>query len=210
MSSYRFLALAVVVACGFLPVVAGVGYAPVTVVGSVVDGGSPVVGASVLMDVELADRVVSAGPVVTDSDGVFAAALTVPDGSSVDVEVRISVGGDLFVELVRGVESWKRYELSFDLSDDRLARDAPAGSGSSPTPPGFDEDVRALRDPSVPDGPVLERYNASVSSYEPSREPVVEEPVVVDGGGSSPLVWVAVVALAACLLLLHLEWRRRA
>ncbi|MBW2982687.1 hypothetical protein KY327_00110 [Candidatus Woesearchaeota archaeon] len=196
--------------CGALPVVAGLGYAPVTVVGNVTDGGVPVTGASVVLEAELEDRLVSAGPVVTGEDGLFATALTVPDGASVDVEVRISVGGDLFVELVRGVESWERYVLEFDLSDGRLERDAPASSGSSPTPPGFDEDVRALRDPAIPNGPVLERYNASVSLLESSREPVVEEPVTIDGGGSSPLAWVAVVALAACLLLLHLEWRRRA
>ncbi|MFP4523854.1 MAG: hypothetical protein ACLFO2_00865 [Candidatus Woesearchaeota archaeon] len=210
MSRLSGLLLVVLVACLALPLAAGLGYAPVTMAGSVVDDGVPVAGAEVVLEAELEDRMVSSDPVVTASDGSFAAALTVPDGFSADVEVLIGVDGELFVEMVRGVEAWERHDLVFDLSDGRLERDAPVGSGSSPTPPGFDEDVEALRDPAVPDGPVLEKYNASVSSYESSREPVVEEPGVIgDGGGSSPLVWVAVVALAACLLFLHLEWRRR-
>ena len=211
MTGRMFVLAALVLLCGAVPLAAGLGYAPITIEGEVARDGAPVGGAEVVLEAELEDRVASSGSVVTDEDGSFGAAVTVPDGASVDVQVLIRVDGELFVEVVRDAGAWEQYDLVFDLGDGRLEREAPSGSGSSPTPPGFDEDMRALRDPSVPYEPIVEKYNATVEQYEPAKEPVREEPALVEDGSEGPsvLVWVAVAALVACLVVVHLEMRRR-
>ena len=107
-----------------LPVVMAVGYAPVTIVGTIVDGGVSV-DASVSLKSFVNGEEFGQSSDVQTVDGMFAASVSVPSPSFADVQVLIVVGDELFVEVVEDVRSWGHYALVFDIADDSLGVSAP-------------------------------------------------------------------------------------
>ena len=155
-----------------LPLVISVGYAPVTIIGTVVDQGTPVE-ATVSLHSFVQGELFGESDEVATKDGVFAASVSVPDPASADVQVFITVADKQYVEIVENASSWGKYSLTFDIADESLGVPAPASVVSLPGA-GFEQDLDAIRNGS-PNASVLQAYNITKADRPTLPSPPVQE-----------------------------------
>lgn len=182
------------------PCTLAIGYAPVSVFGTITDGGVAVVGAEVSLQVfDDGHAIAQSQRFFSDDAGLFFAQVTVADPSFFDIQMTI-VADQTYVLLVEDATGWEMYNGSLDLSDDRLQ--VPADDlvvATRPTSLEVEEDMQRVADGSIVNDVALqEKYGVSVGavpaqvsddmdshvSGDDSLDPVVENPTLVVDGDS--------------------------
>ncbi|MBD3209428.1 hypothetical protein GF367_03340 [Candidatus Woesearchaeota archaeon] len=198
----------------------GAGYAPVSILGEVVDSG-PVAGAEVVLRTAVEDEQIVTEPVFTNKDGLFYSVLTVPDPSVVDVEIIMSVDDTMYIEVLRDAQGWQRYALVFDLDNEALGLQAPEPIVAPIVSDELASDLERIRSGEVGEQDALvEKYNLSIIEKPVPQfvAPVAEQPVPIadpererpSGVTGVPLFWelFAVLLLVAGFFVMKYEIAR--
>ena len=150
--------------------------APLGVLGTVTDGGEPLQGIEVVLKAVTEDKVIVSDSVITNSEGMFYAMVTLDESVPVDIHIIIS-SEESYVELIEGARGWERYVIALELSDDTLGIRAPPPEYPLPGIVDFEEDLEALIANGSVNDALVEKYGIDVS--EVPVLPVVEEPLFV-------------------------------
>lgn len=152
--------------------------APIGVLGTITDGGEPLIGIEVVLKAYAGDeRVAVSEPVFTNQDGMFYAMVTLNENVPVDIQIIIS-SEESYAELVEGAVGWERYEVFMELSGETLGVVAPLPEQPIPTIVAFEEDLDALTEEDGGTSDILiEKYNINIT--EKPVLPVEENPVFV-------------------------------